>query len=885
MEDESPRLGTWNSKLETPFVGRTSELALLEKAFARARRGERQIIFVSGEAGIGKTTLVDHFLEAVQAGHPVRVGRGQCIEQHGAGEAYLPVVLDALGQLCRAQGGDQVLGVLRRYAPMWLVQLPGLLEAAELETCQRQVYGSSRERMLREFVEVFDRLAAETAIILVFEDLQWSDVSTLELLSYLAQRRGQARLQIIGTYRSADVVVRGHPLRRLVQELHSHGQCEEVVLELLSEEEVEEYLRRRFPGSPAILLLSSAIYNRTDGNALFTVNFVDYLVQQGLTVEANGQWEVRAEASTIKSLVPGTVQRLIAKQLEELSLQEQRLLEIASVVGMSFTAAEVAGATGQALEGVEEVYETLASREQFVEMQGINEWPNRTLTARYGFRHALYQHVVYERVGQIQRVRLHRQVGEWLATACGERAGELASELAIHLEGGRDYQRAAYYRQKAGENALRRNAYQEAWQHLTQGLKLLQTLPETPERKQQELALRVPLNTVLLTTQGYTAEELKRSLQRARELCREVSDLISLVPILTGLARLQMIRADRAATEELMDQERRLIEHVPDPVYALQLHTHLGTAGTFRGTHAQAQAHHAQALSLYNPEAHRSLVFSLGGDPKVIINAISAWSLCLSGWPEQAWNRAERGLVHAEEISHPFSLTVALLHATHVRQFRGELGEAWKLAQRMTFLAREHGFAFYVPVGAVTQGGVLVRYGELEEGLALLATGLAQYRAMGSQLFLPFFLGFLAEAYERQDKTEEGLKVVAEALRLTETNFDRFWEAEVYRLKGQLTLRKFQVQSSKFRVPPNTRPQTPNTHEAEACFLHALAVARQQGAKALELRAAMSLARLWRRQSRKTEARHLLAEIYGWFTEGFDTADLQEAQTLLAELS
>jgi predicted ATPase len=440
-----------------------------------------------------------------------------------------------------------------------------------------------------------------------------------------------------GSYRSADVVVRGHPLRRLVQELHGHGQCEEVTLELLSEEEVQEYLRRRFPGSPAILLLSPAIYSRTDGNALFTVNFMDYLVQQGLTVEANGQWEVRAETSTIKSLVPGTVQRLI--------------------------------------------------------------------------------------------------------------------------------------------------------------------------------------------------------------------------------------------------------EHVPDPVYALQLHTHLGTAGTFRGTHAQAQAHHAQALSLYNPEAHRSLVFSAGGDPKAIINAISAWSLCLSGWPEQAWNRAERGLVHAEEISPSFSLTVALLHAIHVRQFRGELGEAWKLTQRMTFLAREHGFAFYVPVGAATQGCVLVQRGELEEGLALLTTGLAQYRAMGSQLFLPFFLGFLAEAYERQGKAEEGLKVVAEALRLTETNFDRFWEAEAYRLKGQLTPRKFQVQSSKFRVPPNTRPQTPNTHEAEACFLHALAVARQQGAKALELRAAMSLARLWRRQSRKTEARHLLAEIYGWFTEGFDTADLQEAQTLLAELS
>jgi len=886
-----PQLATDNWQLATYFVGRGQELARLHAVFARAQRGERQIIFVSGEAGVGKTTLVDRFLDQVRASGPVRIGRGQCIEQHGSGEAYLPV-LEALVQLCRVQGGGQVTTVLRRYAPMWLVQLPGVLETRQLEVLQRQVHGSSRERMLREFVEALD-LVATKPVVLVLEDLQWSDVSTLELVAYLAQRRGQARLQIIGTYRSADVVASGHPLRRVVQELRGHGQCEELTLELLTEEEVEEYLDRRFPGSPAISALSPAIYSRTDGNALFTVNFVDYLIQQGLIVAANGQWEVRADGATLKNLVPDTVQRLIAKQLEGLSKEEQRLLEIASVVGMSFTAAEVAGVTGRALENVEEIYETLASREQVIEVQDISEWPDQVLTTRYSFRHALYQHVVYEQIGRLQRVRWHRQLGEWLATAYGERAGELASGLAVHFEEGRDYQRAVRYHQQAGETALRRNAYQEARQHLTHGLELLQTLPENSERRQQELALRILLNAVLLATQGYTAEELKQSLQRARELCREVSDSMSLVPILTGLARLQMIRADRAATEELMEQERLLIEHVHDPVYAFQLHTHLGTAGTFRGTHAQAQAHHAQALRLYDPEVHRSLVFSVGGDPEVIICAISAWSLCLSGWPEQAWSRVGRGLAHAEQISHPFSLTVALLHATHVRQFRGELDEAWKLAQRITILAREHGFAFYVPAGTVTQGCVLVQRGEPEEGITLLTTGLAQYRATGSQLFLPFFLGFLAEAYGRQEKTEEGLKVVAEALSLTETNFDQFWAAEVYRLKGELTLQKLQVSGSKFQAQTSRKSKVksqkskisnPQT-EAEACFHTAIEIARQQGAKSLELRAVMSLARLWQRQGKKAEARQLLAETYGWFTEGFETADLQEAKALLAKLT
>ncbi len=630
FEDENRRLGTWNLELETPFVGRAQELARLHAAFARAQRGERQIIFVSGEAGIGKTTLVDCFLDRVRASGHVWIGRGQCIEQQGPGEAYLPV-LEALGQLCREPDGEQVIAVLRRYAPMWLVQLPGVLETEELEAVQRQVYGSSRERMLREFVEALDLLAAETVVVLVVEDLHWSDVSTLELLAYVAQRRGRARLQVLGTYRSAEVVASGHPLRRLVQELHGHGQCEDLALELLTEEEVEEYLRRRLSGSPAVTALSQAIYSRTDGNALFTVNFVDYLIQQGLVVEASGQWEIRADAVTIKSLVPDTVQRLIAKQLEGLRTEEQRLLEVASVMGMTFTAAEVAGVTGRALEDVEEVYETLASRGQFIEVRGITEWPNRAITARYSFRHALSQHVVYARMGQAQRVRLHRQLGEWLATAYGERVGEIAGELAIHCEQGRDYQQAVRYRQQAGETALRRNAYQEAQLHLTQGLELLQTLPEIPERNQQELALRVPLNAVLLATQGYTAEELEQNLHRAQELCREVSDPVILVPVLVGLTRLQMVRADRTATEELMDQERRLIERVHDPACLFQLHAQMGTAETFCGAHAQAREHYTHAFSLYDSQAHSSLIFSVGVDLKVVILTISAWSLCLSG--------------------------------------------------------------------------------------------------------------------------------------------------------------------------------------------------------------------------------------------------------------
>ena len=435
-------------KLGTPFVGREQELMMLQAAFKQAQAGQRQVVFIVGEAGIGKTTLVDRFLEQVRSSQSVRIGRGQCIEHHGAGEAYLPI-LDALGHLCRDSEGEQVITLLRRYAPMWILQLPGTLEASEVEILQRQTQGSGRERMLREFVDAIERLTADRVLVLVLEDLQWSDPSTVELLLSLAQRRGPARVCVVSTYRSADVVASGHPLRRVVQELESHGQCEEAALELLTEEEVTEYLGRRFPDSPAVHALNPAIYNRTDGNALFTVSFVDYLLQQGHLVESNGRWEVRIDLASIQRLVPKTVQRLIAKQFEELSRKEQHLLEVASVSGMHFTAAEVAGVTGYPLEDIEDVYKELASGERFIEVQGITEWPNYTLTAHYRFRHALYQRVLYERIGELPRARLHRRLREWLATAYGERACEIAAELAVPCEEGRNYRRAVHYRQQA----------------------------------------------------------------------------------------------------------------------------------------------------------------------------------------------------------------------------------------------------------------------------------------------------------------------------------------------------------------------------------------------------------------------------------------------------
>jgi predicted ATPase len=449
----------------------------------------------------------------------------------------------------------------------------------------------------------------------------------------------------------------------------------------------------------------------------------------------------------------------------------------------------------------------------------------------------------------------------------------MAGELALHFERGQDARRAAQYRQYAAEQALSRHAYTEAVAHGHRGLDLLAALPASPARAAQELPLRLALSVALVPTQGHTSEALEHNLQQTLALCEAVEGTTALVPVLVDLTRMYMLRADRATTERLLARERALLLQLHDAASLVQLHTQLGTAETFRGAYPQAEEHHRHVLRLYDPEAHRPLVLTSGGDPAVVALAYSGWRLWLTGWPTQAVDHAVRALARAETLAHPLSLMNALLFFTLVRMCRGECTAALALAQRLVDVRREHDFVLFEAVGTMLQGSVWVQNGELDRGLMLLTTGLAQYRRLGDHPGLPLFLTCLAEAHFRCAQVEEGLSVIGEAVQLTETHFARFWTAEVYRLHGELLL------AQAGQAHPATDPETAT---AEACFQQALAIARQQGAKALELRAAISLSCVWLAQDKHDAAQGLLAGCYDGFSEGWDTADLQAAQSLLA---
>src|SRR5215813_795163 len=365
---------------------------------------------------------------------------------------------------------------------MWLVQMPTLMTPDDYEALQRNVQGAPRERMLREMAEAFESVTATQPLILVLEDLQWSDVSTLDLLAFLARRKEPARFLVIGTYRPVEMLSDGQLLKGITQELYAHRQATELALGVLSEADIETYLATRFgvwaqPAAP-IQNLARLLHHRTGGNPLFLVSLVHELIEHGVLMQTAAGWELKEDPAVMESTVPDTIRHLVARQSGRLSPEEQHALEAASIAGMAFSAASIAAALATDTAVVEHYCEQLAERQQFLTRLGVEAWPDGTLAARYSFLHALYQQLWHERVSPTQLQQFHHHIGQRKEQAYGARAPEIAAELAVHFEQGWNYRKAVHYLQHAGQNAMRRSAHQEAITHLTKGLALLMLLPD-----------------------------------------------------------------------------------------------------------------------------------------------------------------------------------------------------------------------------------------------------------------------------------------------------------------------------------------------------------------------------------------------------------------------
>jgi DNA-binding winged helix-turn-helix (wHTH) protein/predicted ATPase len=856
-------------------IGREAEVAQLHDWLAQARRGARQIGFVTGEAGIGKTTVVDAFVAQVAQEPDLWLARGQCIESYGAGEAYLPI-LEALGQLCRGPDGGHLVAWLAQHAPTWLMQMPALLAPDALEAAQHRVLGATRQRMLRELTEALDALTTERTLLLVLEDLHWSDAATLDLVAALARRRTPARLLLLATYRPVDVIVRAHPLRTLKLDLTLHRQCAELPLQLLSAVDVAQYLALRFGAGVCPAALAQALYRRTDGHPLFLVTVIDALVQQGLLQEGGATPVGDGGLAAVEAMVPESLQQMIVQQFARLSAEQQEVLEAASAVGVVFSAAAVAAGVEGTLEAVEELCAGLARQGQFLEADDVEVWPDGTVAGRYRFSHALGQAVVYARLTAPRAMRLHRQIGTSLEAAYGPQARAYATALADHFVRARDDQRAAVYLRQTGENALRRWAYTEAIAHLTRGLEVLQRWPESTARVQHELDIQLLLASALEATRGFAAPEVGRAYLRAQELCEQLGETPQRFAVLRGLRRVYFARGEVPMMKAVADEQLRFAEQSADPLLLAEARTAVGFAAAYDGDLAAARANLEQGTALYGSGQPRASGLPVGEDPGVTCGAHMAIVLWLLGSPAQALQQAQQAHRLAERLGHPFGLAYTLDHLALLHLLRGEWGAVQECAQAVSGLATAQGFRFFQAHAMLLTGRALAAQGETAPGVAQMRQGLAGIEASGQIQGMVVTLSLLAEAYALDGQVEAGLEALAAALALVHTRGLRVCEAEVYRLRGALLL----AQHGPGQTPPATRVE-----EAAACFQQALALARERQAGTWELRAATSLARLWQQQGRREAAHALLAPVYGWFTEGFDTADLREAKALLDELS
>jgi DNA-binding winged helix-turn-helix (wHTH) protein/tetratricopeptide (TPR) repeat protein len=863
-------------------VGRDPALMRMRGWLEKMLAGERQIVFVTGEAGIGKTSLVDAFARSVTSDGSIWLSRGQCLEQYGTSEAYMPV-LEAIGRLCREQ--RKVVDVLRAHAPMWLLQLPSLVNAADRELLSRELSGATRERMLREMGEALEVLTAEVPLVLILEDLHWSDYSTLDMISYLARQREAAQLMLIGTYRTVELFASGHPLNAVKRELFAKQQCVELPLEYLSEEAVGNYLSGRFPTNALPPELAGLIHQRTEGNPLFMVNAVDYLVAEGFIAEKENRWQLLVDIENVEVGVPDSIKQMIEKQIDHLNTEERQTLEAASVAGAEFSVVALAAGLREDRAAIEARCEELARRNQFIQECGVQRLPNEDAVIRYGFIHALYQNVLYERLSPFKRIQLHQQIGHHGEQLYGERAAEIAAELAMHFERSHDYKRAAMYLQQAAENDIRRFAYQEAIVLSRRGLDLLDRLPDSVEGARQKLWLHLTLGVPLTATEGYAARDVGSTYSKARELCRQLGEPPEISQVLWGLWTFYLVRSELGTAREIAEEFIRLTSSFPYAALAMEVTL------IHRGEFALAVEWADKALLFYDPEQHREDALRYSQNAVVATKCHAAWALWFLGQPDKALQWLEEAMTLAHELADPHGIAHVFFFASILHQLRGEQRMAQVRAEASIAISRENALALYHGTASVALGWATVQrgqqHGRQEETIEQMLQGLAEHQATGTVLLRPHFLGLVAEAFNKVGRVDEGLSVLDEALALAKSNGDRYYQAELYRLKGELLL----AQSSVLAVAQtaaagkSVEGEAPAMTNAENCFNQSIVIAQRQKARSLELRAVTSMARLYQRQGRSAEARDQLARIYSEFSEGFDTSDLREAQALLADLS
>jgi DNA-binding winged helix-turn-helix (wHTH) protein/predicted ATPase len=837
-------------------VGREVELGRLAELYGLAEQGRRQVVFVTGEAGIGKTTLVEAFAGGVAGGGAGLVARGQCLEQRGAPEPYLPV-FDALDRLGRADG--EAVASLSRLAPTWLVQLPALVEPADRAELERRALGGTRERMLREAAEALEAVAARRPLVLILEDLHWADPSTVDLLGWLVRRDRPARLLVIGTWRPADALAEAAPIGEVGADLRLRGLAHELPLGELAVEAVAEVLGRGLPGADVPDELARLVHRRTDGVPLFVVQLAQAWTDAGALRPAAGRWELAPGPDGADRQVPDDLRRLLELQLGRLDPGDLAVLEAAAVAGVEFAAATAASGGPGDVEAVEGRCAALARHGRLLRATGPVAWPDGTVSAGFRFVHDLHRTVLYDRIPAGRRARLHAAVGDRLERAYGPAAAGHAAELAAHLRNGQDHARAVGHLQAAAVQALGRSAPREAIAHLEALLATLPYLPDGPERDHAELLAQLTLGPPLIATRGFASPEVEAAYTRAHELCVALDRPRELTLVLHGLAAVAELRGRYHRSEALLTR----VLDLDVAELAVEAHELLACSTFHQGAVARAVGYAERGLALYErgDAGDEAYLAPYGEHPAVCCHYWAALALWFLGCPDSALAHGEQARSLA--TAHPYSLASAEVQLAYLHQYRAEPAETLRWAELAVADATEHGFPVRAAQAAILGGWARTVTGTGADGVDQLRAGLAGYLATGAELDHPYYLGLLGDALAATAGPAEGLAVVDEAIAMVGTARPFYYLPELHRLRGDLLARDGRRAS-----------------EAADAYGRAVEIAAGHGTRSAELRAAIGRCRLPDR-ARPAGALEHLRRLYDRFEEGFGTPDLLAAAALL----
>jgi class 3 adenylate cyclase/predicted ATPase len=834
----------------TPFVGREEELRLLLSRWERTREGEGQMALIIGEPGIGKSRLVTEFHDRIRdTPHIWMESAGEQFFENSPFHAIIEMLTEWL-QLQSASAEEQFQGLERALASAGLkvadvapliadlLQLP----AGERYSTSTLTAEEKRRRLLAALAEWVLGAARLQPLVMVVEDLHWLDPSTIELQQLLVEQGATVPLMLLYTAR---------PEFRARWPMRTHHS--QMVLNRLSSRNVREMIALVAARNALVSESVEAVVERTGGVPLF-VEELTRAVLEGGSARVTGRE------------IPATLHDSLMARLDRLGPAKE-VVQIGAVLGSEFSYGLLHAVHPIPDEDLQRAIQS-ATDAELVYMRGIP--PDAT----YQFKHALIRDTAYEALLRSRRKELHSTIADVLTKQFPDKATSAPELLAHHFTEAGLIPQAIPQWHRAGQRASQRSAHAEAVSHFNKGLELLKNLPVGPERNEQELALQIALAPSVMIISGHGSAEAEEVHMRARALCEQGAATPELFRVLSGLWTVYLVQGKLQIARELGEQLLALAQPLRNPLFLLAAHEALGTALLWLGSFTQARAHLEQGIALYDPSKRRVHGFRAVQDPGVDCISFSAMALCFLGYPEQGVKRIAEAVDLARQLAQPFSVAYALTHAALVHHMCRDVEAAKQWAEAAIAVISEHEFRNFAAIPMVVRGWALAELGQADDAVAQIRQGLDLWKRSRSGINWPHFLIVLAEALGRTGRAEAGLRELPEALAMVDRNAERWWEAEVYRVKAELTL-QIQDHGSSAQVDK----------EAEACFLKAIEIAHQQNAKSWQLRATTRLARLLAKQGRRDEARNMLAEIYNWFTEGFDTTDLKEAKALLEELS